>query len=77
MICDDLGLANYLVQPNPAKQQDPADLRMKDRADLLEALIGALYVDQGLEACKVFCKVCFFPRLKVKFQIELFFLSHY
>ena len=30
------------------------------------AFLGALYVDKGLEHCRVFAKVCFFPRLKVK-----------
>jgi ribonuclease-3 len=28
------------------------------------ALLGALYVDKDLEFCRVFCQVCFFPRLK-------------
>ena len=36
---------------------------MKDRADLLEAFIGALYIDKDLEYCQVFAQVCFFPRL--------------
>ena len=36
---------------------------MKDRADLLEALIGAVYVDKDLSYCKKFAEVCFFPRL--------------
>lgn len=35
-----------------------------DRADLLEAFLGALYVDKGLDYCKKFCDVCFFPRLR-------------
>jgi len=41
-----------------------AELKTKDRADLLEAFLGALYVDKGLDDCKVFCQVCFFPRLQ-------------
>ena len=36
---------------------------MKDRADLLEALIGAIYVDKDLSYCTKFAEVCFFPRL--------------
>lgn len=41
MVCDDLGMANYAVYNNPK-----AELKTKDRADLLEAFIGALYVDK-------------------------------
>lgn len=41
-----------------------AELKTKDRADLLEAFLGALYVDKGLYYCQVFCNVCFFPRLQ-------------
>ncbi|VDN53922.1 unnamed protein product [Dracunculus medinensis] len=53
IICDDIGMANYLT------------LKLKDKADLVEALIGALYVDRGLGYCKIFCRVCFFPRFKL------------
>ncbi|KAL3193474.1 hypothetical protein MRX96_016829 [Rhipicephalus microplus] len=41
-----------------------AELKTKDRADILEAFLGALFVDKGLEYCKAFCQVCFFPRLQ-------------
>merc|ERR1712032_1335254 len=37
---------------------------VKDKADLLEAFLGALYVDKDLEWCTVFAHVCFFPRLQ-------------
>lgn len=57
-MCDDLGLSNFGMFFNPKKE-----LKMKDRADLLEAFIGALYVDKDLEFCAAFAKVCFFPRL--------------
>ncbi|XP_065156894.1 ribonuclease 3 [Atheta coriaria] len=59
VVCDDLGMSSYAVYNNPK-----ADLKTKDRADLLEAFIGALYVDQGLLACEVFCQVTLFPRLQ-------------
>lgn len=58
VVCNDLGMAEYL------NHRTKGALRMKDRADLLEAFIGALYVDGGLERCKAFCSVCFFPRLE-------------
>lgn len=60
VVCDDLGMTQYAVYSNPKP-----DLKTKDRADLLEAFLGALYVDQGLEPCQVFCQVCLFPRLQV------------
>ncbi|KAF6215586.1 hypothetical protein GE061_010342 [Apolygus lucorum] len=58
VVCDDLGIATYAIYANPK-----AELKTKDRADLLEAFLGALYVDKGLQYCETFCNVCFFPRL--------------
>ncbi len=59
VVCDDLGMTNYALYSSPK-----AELKTKDRADLLEAFLGALYVDKGLEYCQTFCHVCFFPRLQ-------------
>lgn len=59
VVCDDLGMISYALYSNPK-----VELKTKDRADLLEAFLGALYVDKGLEYCHVFCHVCFFPRLQ-------------
>lgn len=59
VVCDDLGMTQYAVYSNPK-----AELKTKDRADLLEAFLGALYVDKGLDYCKTFCHVCLFPRLQ-------------
>ncbi|XP_055639954.1 ribonuclease 3 [Toxorhynchites rutilus septentrionalis] len=59
VVCDDLGMTSYAVYSNPK-----ADLKTKDRADLLEAFLGSLYVDKGLEHCETFCHVCLFPRLQ-------------
>lgn len=41
VVCDDLGMAQYALYSNPKPE-----LKTKDRADLLEAFVGALYVDQ-------------------------------
>uniref|UniRef100_T1GFQ2 RNase III domain-containing protein n=1 Tax=Megaselia scalaris TaxID=36166 RepID=T1GFQ2_MEGSC len=60
VVCDDLGMTKYAVYSNPK-----GDLKTKDRADLLEAFLGALYVDKGLEYCEKFCQVCLFPRLQI------------
>lgn len=59
VVCDDLGMTKYALYGNPK-----AELKTKDRADLLEAFLGALYVDKGLTYCHIFCNVCFFPRLQ-------------
>lgn len=59
VVCDDLGMTKIAIY-NYAK----GELKTKDRADLLEAFLGALYVDKGLTYCRVFCEVCFFPRLE-------------
>ncbi|XP_057653390.1 ribonuclease 3 [Diorhabda carinulata] len=59
VVCDDLDMAKYAIYNNPK-----AELKTKDRADLLEAFIGALYVDQGMEYCEAFCHVTLFPRLQ-------------
>lgn len=58
VVCDDLGMVSYALYANPK-----AELKTKDRADLLEAFLGALYIDKGLTYCQAFCNVCFFPRL--------------
>lgn len=59
VVCDDLGMTQFAVYSTPKP-----DLKTKDRADLLEAFLGALYVDQGMVPCTVFCQVCLFPRLQ-------------
>ncbi|XP_065369999.1 ribonuclease 3 [Calliphora vicina] len=60
VVCDDLGMTKYAVYSNPK-----AELKTKDRADLLEAFLGSLYVDKGLLYCEQFCHVCLFPRLQL------------
>lgn len=60
VVCDDLGMTEYALYANPKN-----DLKSKDRADLLEAFLGSLYVDRGLEFAEVFCQVCLFPRLQL------------
>lgn len=58
VVCDDLGMTTYAMYSHLK-----TELKTKDRADLLEAFLGALYIDRGLKYCRTFCQVCFFPRL--------------
>ncbi|XP_050668799.1 ribonuclease 3 isoform X2 [Leptidea sinapis] len=60
MVCDDLNMSEYAIYNNP-KAKPTAK---KHKADLLEAFLGALYIDKNLEYCQVFCSVCLFPRLQ-------------
>ncbi|CAK1543104.1 unnamed protein product [Leptosia nina] len=60
MVCDDLNMSEYAIYNNP-KAKPTAK---KHKADLLEAFLGALYIDKNLEYCQVFCSACVFPRLQ-------------
>lgn len=62
IVCDDLGMIDYVIYSNVGS--DKFDMKTKQKADLLEAFLGSLYVDSGMDFCKTFCDVCFFPRLK-------------
>ncbi|KJH50633.1 RNase3 domain protein [Dictyocaulus viviparus] len=62
-ICEDLGLHNFIVQPPGGSSRLP-ELSLKDKADLVEALIGAIFVDRGWDYCRLFIYICFLPRLK-------------
>uniref|UniRef100_A0A8D8M7L3 Ribonuclease 3 n=1 Tax=Cacopsylla melanoneura TaxID=428564 RepID=A0A8D8M7L3_9HEMI len=59
VVCNDIVMPFFANLINPK-----IDLKMKDRADLLEAFLGAMYIDKGMEACEQFCSMCFFPRLQ-------------
>lgn len=59
VVCDDLGIVKLAKY-----KSNKTFLKTKDRADLLEAFIGALFVDKGIKYCRKFCEVCFFPRLQ-------------
>lgn len=58
VVCDDLGIPAFAASAQSAKRKNKQaiarekNLKTKDRADLLEAYLGALYVDKDLEYCK-------------------------
>ncbi|XP_021349627.1 ribonuclease 3-like [Mizuhopecten yessoensis] len=62
IVCDDLNMSEYAIFAETRGEK--LYMKTKEKADLLEAFIGALFVDKGIEYCEVFCNVCFFPRLK-------------
>ncbi|XP_067662742.1 ribonuclease 3-like [Haliotis asinina] len=63
IVCDDLGMPAYVIYDKQGREK--IEMKTKEKADLLEALLGALFVDKDLKYCEVFCNVCFFPRLKM------------
>ncbi|CAK5078022.1 unnamed protein product [Meloidogyne enterolobii] len=82
VVCDDLAMVKYLVIPQALLRKCPQpNLRTKDKADLVEAFLGALYVDRGLLYCRHFCRVCFFPGLKVSLLSQklkkIFFFKYF
>ncbi|OQV13164.1 Ribonuclease 3 [Hypsibius exemplaris] len=64
LVCDELGMRRFLIkeQTNGKDGYGP-DIKMKDKADLVEAFLGALYLDKGLMVSEAFCRVVFFPKL--------------
>uniref|UniRef100_A0A7I4YXJ6 RNase III domain-containing protein n=1 Tax=Haemonchus contortus TaxID=6289 RepID=A0A7I4YXJ6_HAECO len=62
-ICEDLGLHCFIIHPPGGGSRLP-DLSLKDKADLVEALLGAIFVDRGWDYCRAFIYICFLPRLK-------------
>ncbi|GMT29745.1 hypothetical protein PFISCL1PPCAC_21042, partial [Pristionchus fissidentatus] len=63
VVCDDLQMTDYVVNITARRHQNKT-FKTKDKADLVESLLGAIYVDRGWGYCKAFTKVCFFPRMK-------------
>ncbi|XP_055328650.1 ribonuclease 3-like isoform X2 [Paramacrobiotus metropolitanus] len=62
-VCDELDMARFQIRDQSSKGIGFSDIKMKDKADLVEAYLGALYLDKGLTVCSAFCKVVFFPKL--------------
>ncbi|XP_041482093.1 ribonuclease 3-like [Lytechinus variegatus] len=63
IIAQELGLVEYIIEPK-IRPRNENNVPMKILADLVEALIGAMYVDHGLDVVETFCGVVFYPRLK-------------
>ncbi|KAL4219635.1 hypothetical protein ACF0H5_022207 [Mactra antiquata] len=67
-VAAELGMIDFVIKANMTKLDEKTqaayDLKTKEKADLLEALLGAMLIDGGLEPCKILIEVCFLPRLK-------------
>ncbi|GAU98985.1 hypothetical protein RvY_10050-2 [Ramazzottius varieornatus] len=65
LVCGQLGMMNYYIHEKTLniKDGDIPLVKQKDKADLVEAYLGALYLDKGLTICEGFCRVFFFPKL--------------
>nr|CDS31844.1 ribonuclease III [Hymenolepis microstoma] len=73
-VCSEIGLDQYVIrrEDNMLKISNISEetfgstasrQNVKNKADLLEAFIGALYVDRDITWVERFCQVCFWPRL--------------
>ncbi|PAV86382.1 hypothetical protein WR25_22355 [Diploscapter pachys] len=62
-ICDELCMREFVLKPVNTNHKI-GELRLKDKADLVEAVIGALFVDRGWIYAQTLVRVLFLPRLK-------------
>lgn len=74
LLYDELGMSDFVLTSYMNNRQEPQG-NLKRKADVFEAFVGALYLDQGLEAVSVFCHVTMFNKLQVMYWIELLFWS--
>ena len=63
LLYDELGMSDFVLTSYINNRKE-TNGNLKRKADVFEAFIGALYIDQGLEAVTVFCNVCMFNKLK-------------
>lgn len=63
LLYDELGMGDFVLT-SYINNKPEASGNLKRKADVFEAFVGALYIDQGLEAVKVFCQVCMFNKLQ-------------
>ncbi len=59
-IVDELGVIDYL---QVGAGVDKTAFSVKARSDVFEAIVGAVYVDGGLDACRALLDRIFFPRV--------------
>lgn len=62
-VSQDLGMNEYLLL-SKGESKDVGKARMHILANTFESFIGALYLDQGYEPCKLFIETYLFPKLE-------------
>jgi ribonuclease-3 len=67
LLYDELGMGEFVLT-SYINNRSEASGNLKRKADVFEAFVGALYIDQGLEAVNVFCNVCMFNKLEVDYR---------
>lgn len=70
-VASDLGINDYLYLSR-GESKDTGKARRYILADAFEALIGAIYLDQGLEAARSFIKTNLLPKLPHILQYKLY-----
>lgn len=68
LLYDELGMSDFVLSSYINSRNENSG-NLKRKADVFEAFVGALYIDQGLEAVRVFCNVCIFNKLQVNLTI--------
>ena len=63
LLFDEIGMSDYVLTSYINNKQE-LNGNLKRKADVFEAIVGALFLDQGLEAISVFCHVCMFNKLE-------------
>ena len=64
LLYDELGMSDFVLTSYINNRKE-TNGNLKRKADVFEAFVGALYIDQGLEAVSVFCNVVIFNKLQV------------
>lgn len=70
LLHDELGMGDFVLTSYINNRHEPQG-NLKRKADVFEAFVGALYLDQGLESVKTFCCVTMFNKLQVNLILLL------
>ncbi len=63
LLYDELGMSDFVLTSYINNRKE-TNGNLKRKADVFEAFVGALYIDQGIEAVTVFCNVVMFNKLQ-------------
>lgn len=64
LLYDELGMGDFVLTSYINNRPEPQG-NLKRKADVFEAFVGALYLDQGIDAVALFCNVTMFNKLQV------------